>query len=161
MQDARPAVRSSAGGGAVGDSMNRLQVLLCAVFALVSAGAGAPLAGTQPLTTGGDLASLMVDGIDRFLLREPAESVARRPTDRKWAESNYALRRMLGVVDHLEKWEAPQVIAAAGESGIVGRGTGFQAYAVRWPVLKGVEGEGLLLVPVDGQQITGEVIAIP
>src|SRR5688500_7478110 len=31
---------------------------------------GQPLDGTEPLTTEGDLASLMVDGIDKFLLRE-------------------------------------------------------------------------------------------
>ena len=37
-----------------------------------------PLPATQPLVMQGDLAEQMVAGIDRFLLRETAESAARR-----------------------------------------------------------------------------------
>ena len=35
----------------------------------------APLAGTEPLTAEGDLGLQMVEGIDRFLLRETAEAM--------------------------------------------------------------------------------------
>ena len=44
----------------------------------VPAARAEPLAGTAPLTMEGDLASAMVDGIDRFLLREIAQAPARR-----------------------------------------------------------------------------------
>src|SRR5262249_47789876 len=38
----------------------------------------APLAGTKPLTMKGDIASELVAGVDRFLLKEIEKSVARR-----------------------------------------------------------------------------------
>src|SRR5262245_37234232 len=37
-----------------------------------------PLPGTRPLTMEGDLATQMVEGIDRFLLKQIEESVAKR-----------------------------------------------------------------------------------
>ena len=40
---------------------------------------GAPLSGTKPLTMSGDIASELVAGVDRFLLRQIDESTARRP----------------------------------------------------------------------------------
>src|SRR5215813_9301216 len=43
---------------------------------------GAPLPGTKPLTMGGDIASELVAGVDRFLLRQVDESTARR--SRHW-----------------------------------------------------------------------------
>ena len=39
---------------------------------------GPPLPGTQPLTMAGDIASTLVEGVDRFLLREIAESASKR-----------------------------------------------------------------------------------
>ena len=44
------------------------------------------LPGTDPLTLDGDLASRMVDGIDRFLTRELAASVAMR--ERFWQRAS-------------------------------------------------------------------------
>src|SRR6478735_4167474 len=44
----------------------------------------APLAGTKPLTEGGDLASKMVDGIDRFLLRKIEDASAGRARFWEW-----------------------------------------------------------------------------
>ena len=40
--------------------------------------AAEPLAGTQPLTWTGDLASRLVDGVDQFLLKKLAASIAER-----------------------------------------------------------------------------------
>jgi dienelactone hydrolase len=40
---------------------------------------GPPLPGTKPLTMGGDIASELVAGIDRFLLKQIGESTAKRP----------------------------------------------------------------------------------
>ena len=54
---------------------------VCRVFvllAVVNSAAFAQLPGTRALDWDGDLASRMVDGVDRFLLREIADSVAGR-----------------------------------------------------------------------------------
>src|SRR4051812_37983961 len=50
--------------------------------------AGAPLPGTAPLTLQGDIASHLVDGVDRFLLREIDKSVEGRA--RHWKRTKYA-----------------------------------------------------------------------
>src|SRR5262245_35074521 len=41
---------------------------------------GPPLPGTKPLTMGGDIASQLVAGVDRFLLKQIDGSTAKRPT---------------------------------------------------------------------------------
>src|SRR5688500_3101407 len=93
-----------------------------------------PLEGTQPLDAKGDLASEMVAGIDRFLLREIANSVEGRKahwkrdtsSPEKYEESvapNRArLAKILGVVDARVKDTAPQYLAGPGRSSLVGRG---------------------------------------
>src|SRR5262249_55199091 len=70
-----------------------MQALLCGLFfrttysqsideivepTVVTASNSAPLPGAARLELTGDIASQMVDGIDRFLLRKLAESPARR-----------------------------------------------------------------------------------
>ena len=45
--------------------------------------AGPPLPGTMPLTDDGDIASELVAGADRFLLKQIDESAARRKSDWK------------------------------------------------------------------------------
>src|SRR4051812_26589452 len=60
------------------------RVLSCAAI-LVACASGAladPFPGTAPLTMEGDLADQMVAGIDRFLLRQIENSVAKR--SRHW-----------------------------------------------------------------------------
>ena len=119
-----------------------------------------PLPGTQPLTLDGDLASQMVDGIDRFFLRETAESVARRAKQQPEA-ARERFAKMLGVADRPREGPDMQVVARPGESAAVARGSGFDVYEVRWPVHFGVDGEGLLLVPSDGREPVAQVVAIP
>src|SRR5215213_4163898 len=58
--------------------MRTFPVLLVLANALVAR--AQPLEGTKPLEAHGDLASQMVDGIDRFLLRETSQSVDARKT---------------------------------------------------------------------------------
>ena len=55
--------------------MRRFVLLIFLIAGMVRA---EPLAGTAPLANEGDLAMQMVEGIDKFLLRETAESVAKR-----------------------------------------------------------------------------------
>ncbi|MEX2358488.1 MAG: hypothetical protein WEE51_09150, partial [Pirellulaceae bacterium] len=132
---------------------------------------GPPLPGTEPLTMEGDIASEMVAGIDRFLLRKTAESIEGR--DQHWnrdvtsaeayqksVEGNrQRLAHILGVRDDRAEPSGFQFQASEAEQWVLAEGTGYKVYAVRWPVLGSIEGEGLLLVP-EGKPIGG-VIAIP
>ncbi|HEX7902169.1 MAG TPA: PVC-type heme-binding CxxCH protein [Planctomycetota bacterium] len=110
-------------------------------------GMGDPLPGTAPLKMEGDLAAQMVEGIDRFLLREiDASPAKRKPTREK-------LKAVLGLVD--ERAKGGLTISPTP----VGRGTGYAIRAVRWPVFRGVYGEGLLLEPEKNARST--VILLP
>src|SRR5215213_3335928 len=105
-----------------------LFIVILAPTLHAAGGAGEPLPGTQPLTAQGDLASQMVEGIDRFLLRETNESPARRDREfRGGGERSDRLARILGATDELVNSSRLEVVAEPGESGIVGRGTGFDA----------------------------------
>ena len=138
---------------------------------------GEPLAGTKPLTMEGDIAAQMVAGIDKFLLREIDLSVERR--EKHWKRdfsspeaynasiepNRKRLAKILGVVDERVPFEAPELVASVtrsvseGTPGLVGRGENYEIFAVRWPAVRQVQGEGLLLVP-KGEKVA-DVIAIP
>jgi len=66
---------------------------------------------------------------------------------------------MLGVVDPRERFGAPELIATVNESALIGKGEGFEIYAVRWPSLRGIWAEGLLLKPT--MPAVADIIAIP
>ncbi|HSU69585.1 MAG TPA: dienelactone hydrolase family protein, partial [Tepidisphaeraceae bacterium] len=150
----------------------RLLAPVLPVILVASLCAADPLPGTQPLTAQGDFATQMVSGIDAFLLRETADSIARRAAywhrDSSSAEKYVAsvaenrahLAKILGVVDARQPFEAPDLIATTDQPALVGRGTGFEAFAIRWPVIGGIHGEGLLLVPT-GKPAVADVVAIP
>lgn len=144
------------------------------VMFCLQAAAGAephPLPGTQPLTIEGDIASQMVDGIDRFLLRETEESVARRERhyDRDFSSPEaYAaslkpnrerLAHILGLRDPRIAFDSPELVATLDRPAKVGRAAGYEIYSVRWPAVEGVDGEGLLLRP-EGKPLAA-IIAIP
>lgn len=131
-----------------------------------------PLPNTQPLTMAGDLADQMVAGIDRFLLRETAASVDRRASHWKRDFSSPAayqasiapnrerLRQIIGAQDARERCEALEFVATTAQPALVGRGEGFEVFAVRWPVLKGITGEGLLVTP-EGKPAVADCLAVP
>ncbi len=130
------------------------------------------LAGTQALEVPGDLADQMVAGIDRFLLRQTADSVARR--SRRWhrdltsaekykasvAANRGHLARIIGAADPRVKVTALEYIETTSQKALIGRSEAFDAFAVRWPVVRGVTSEGILLVP-RGAQPVADVIAAP
>jgi dienelactone hydrolase len=132
---------------------------------------GPPLEGTQPLTMEGDIAAQMVAGIDKFLLREIELSMERR--EKYWKRdfsspeaynksiepNRQRLKKILGVVDERMAFDAPELIATVGKSALVGRGENYEIFAVRWPAVRQVHGEGLLLVP-KGEKVA-DIIAIP
>ncbi len=129
---------------------------------------------TQPLTNQGDIPAQMVAGIDKYLLRELASSIKNRTSlwnrditsTRAYLQSiepnRQHFRKLLGIT---ESRPSPNMQLNAafpsgkGEPGVVGNGNGYHIYSVRWSVLPGVDGEGLLLVPA--KKTTANIIAIP
>jgi dienelactone hydrolase len=130
------------------------------------------IAGTEPLTLEGDIASHLVAGVDRFLLGELEKSVERRK--RHWnydfssataysasVEPNRKrLAHIIGVRDKRIGFDAPELIGTTEQPALIGRGEGYDVYAVRWPAFGDVHGEGLLLVPTRGTQVA-DIVAIP
>ena len=137
------------------------------------AGAGAdarPLPGTAPLTLQGDPAAQMVAGIDRFLARQLEAVVGRRPgrwqrdvTSPEAYESSVAVRRqrlrkIIGLVDRREEVEM-HLLATHRQPALIAEGPGYRVERVRWNVLRGIEGEGLLLEP-SGPAVAN-IVALP
>ena len=131
-----------------------------------------PLAGTRALKMTGDMAAHVVAGADRFLLGELARSFLRR--GRFWnrdksspekynssiAANRARLAHILGVRDSRVPFDGPELIASTARPALVGKGKGFEAFAVRWPAFGDVHAEGLLLVPA-GRPAAGHIIALP
>jgi dienelactone hydrolase len=130
------------------------------------------LPGTEALTLEGDIASQLVEGVDRFLLRKIDESAAARARywkrdlsspeayERSVEPNRKRLAHILGVRDARVPFDGLEYISTTTRSSLVDRGDGFEVHAVRWPAFGGVHGEGLLLEPV-GRKPVGQVIAIP
>jgi dienelactone hydrolase len=109
----------------------------------------------------GDLAAEMVAGINRFLTRETEQACHNRtvsPNKKDPTEQQKQLAYILGVVDARET-PGMQVVAPVQGSAEVAAGENYKVFEVRWPVLKGVDGEGLLFVPDRAPIAT--VIALP
>jgi len=131
-----------------------------------------PLAGTQPLTRGGDIASELVTAADLFLRRQLKQSKPLRA--RNWHRdlsspaayqdsiepNRQKLRQILGITDRRNQFSAPSLQATTEQPALVGQGAGYEIFAVRWPAFGHVHGEGLLLVPTDRKPIA-RVIALP
>ncbi len=134
--------------------------------------AQAQFPNTKPLTMKGDITSQLVDGADRFLLSRLKQSINQRGTfwkrdvssaaayEKSIASNRKALARMLGVVDERIPFEAPRLIATTKQSALIAEGETYNAYAIKWPVVGGIHGEGVLLVPKKGHAAC-DVIAIP
>ncbi len=133
-----------------------------------------PLPGTEPLTWTGDIASRMVEGVDRFLLSETAKSLERRAGfwhrdtssparyEASIGPNRSRLKHILGVRDKrvpFDKFDALGSVCRLIDQWPVDSRDGYRIYYVRWPAFGDVTGEGLLLVP-EGK-LLAEVIAIP
>ena len=131
-----------------------------------------PLAGTEPLLWEGDIASRLVSGVDRFLLRELERSVDRRAARWKrdfaswqaYESSVEAQRKRLahitGAGDPRVAFDAMELPGTTSQPALVGRAPSFDAYAARWPAVGDFHGEGLLLVP-RGREKVADVVALP
>jgi dienelactone hydrolase len=131
-----------------------------------------PLPGTAPLTMAGDIASNIVAGADRFLLRKIDESAARRAQfwhrdisswgayEQSLSTNRQRLAHILGARDERPRQVDLELITTSTQPALRGRGRGFEVLAVRWPAFGHVHGEGLLLTPVKRAPIAN-VVAIP
>ena len=139
-------------------------VTLTAISLVVSAAvAGEPYPGTKPLEVEGDIASQMIDSIDRFLLRKIDESVAQRAKhwkpDYSTAKSYNAsiepnrkrLAHILGVREARLPFDAPELVATTRQPPLVGfilAGVGISETGADVGFRGGVSGMGVLNVLV-------------
>jgi dienelactone hydrolase len=126
---------------------------------------------TQPLTKDGDLAAQMVEGIHRSLIKQTEKSVDSRQAlwhpdysspkayDISVDPNRRRLCKAIGVIDQRVPFEKPAVSSFVDSPPVVATGKGYKIYGVQWPVLDGVDSEGLLLEPV-GIPVA-RVIALP
>jgi len=119
---------------------------------------GAALPATKKLELDRPLDEVMVEGIDKFALREIAEGVAKRS---QWWNRDYSsaeayaksvtrnredLRVILGAVDPRPQAAGLQQVVVGGHL-TKSQGAKFTATPIRWPALDGVYAEGVLLEP--------------
>ncbi len=119
----------------------------------------------------GDLSAQMVEGIDRFLMREIERSVAERQKlwqrdfasrdayEKSVQPNRDRFRRYLGAVDPRVPMTALGFVSSTTVPAKIAETDKYSVFAVRWPVFDGVYGEGLLLQPKD--EPVARVVAIP
>jgi len=129
-----------------------------------------PLPGTAALDWTDDISVRIVEEAHRFLDQKTAESIAGR--EKYWKRdfsspeayvksiepNRQRFQRIIGVVDP----RVPVVMERYGDEdnpALVAETEKYRVWQVRWPVLEGVSGEGLLLEP-KGKAIA-HVVAIP
>ncbi len=129
------------------------------------------LPDTQPLHGSVDYAEALVTGINRLLDQELAKADAMRlndpllSTDNPTTQLEIAAKRRerlaksLGVVDSRIPIGALTLHCTNTTNAKIAEADGYDVFSVRWPVLAGVDGEGLLLTP----RVTpvARVIALP
>jgi dienelactone hydrolase len=150
--------------------MNAYSIALLLAIAPGGVALDGTLAGTKPLMEDGDFSKKMLDGLHRFVERKLDESVEKRAQlwkrdlsspagyEASIAPNREHLRTILGVVDP----RLPVSMERFGDDenpALVAENDALRVYQVRWPVLDGVTGEGLLLEPK--RPATATVIALP
>ncbi|MCU0961930.1 MAG: dienelactone hydrolase family protein [Pirellulaceae bacterium] len=128
--------------------------------------------GTAVLTWKDDIASHLVAGVDRFLLRElerseqvRAESWQRDLSSVTAYEASVEPQRqrlahILGVRDRRIQFAGLTLDATTAAPAVVAETERYRVFAVGWPVVGPVRGAGLLLVPRDAKPLA-DVIAVP
>ena len=149
-----------------------MRLLSCSVVIFLSILAGgAELPQTRPLKMEGDLSAQMVSGISRFLDREINAAVKRRPKfwNRDYQSGEAYLKSVennrkrlqfcIGAVDKLIPFEGLELVSNTTRDSLRYKDNHMEIHLVRWPVFKGVTGEGLLVKPIG--PIRARVVAIP
>ena len=131
-----------------------------------------PSLKTKPLTLEGDIASHLVAGVDRFLLRELSASIARR--EQHWSRdftshAAYAksvepnrqrLAHIIGLRDQRVAFDGLTLGSTTAESSLVGQTDRITVRSVSWPAFGDVTATGLLLEP-RGRDVLANVVALP
>lgn len=135
------------------------------------------LPNTQPLTMTGDIASQLVDGADRFLLREIENAEKNR--EKFWKrdysspdaynaalESNRELlKSRIGLRDTRPQNTEPRFASSPSRSSLVGTGTGYEIHSVTWSSFADNTARGLLLIPTSSDGTTkkakAQIVAVP
>ena len=131
-----------------------------------------PALETKPLTLEGDIASHLVAGVDRFLLRELSASIARR--EQHWSRdfSSHAtytksvepnrqrLAHIIGLRDERVAFDGLTLASTTAGSALVGQTDRITIRAVSWPAFGDVTAAGLLLEP-RGRDAVANVVALP
>src|SRR5437773_1165816 len=148
----------------------RFIVAICCGFLLPAIGFAQALPGTKPLESKDDLAKVMVEGIDRYLTKATESAAKERAKywqpdfssaqalDQSVQPNRERFRKMIGVIDE----RVPVVmtkIATVEQASLVADTKLYKVFAVRWSVLPGMDGEGLLLEPADKPKACA--VAIP
>jgi hypothetical protein len=118
------------------------------------------LPGTKSLTLEDDIASALVEGVDRFLIKKLKDSIQAR--EQHWSrdfssieayqksiESNRSrLKDILGLKDKRVPFTHPKFdLEITEKSPVYMKTEAFEAYKIKWPVVGDVMAEGLMLVP--------------
>src|SRR5687767_7999644 len=154
------------------EPMFRPAVWLTAFFCAIRFVAAQPavLPGAGALTWNDDLSVRMMDGAHRFVERKIAQSIETRQrhwkrslSSRESYEESIAGNRKrfsekIGAVDPLVPG-ALERFGTDADPALVAETAAYRVYQVRWPVLDGVTGEGLLLEP--RRSPVAYVVALP
>ncbi len=145
-------------------------VLLTFTLVLCVAAQGV-LPGTAPLSSKADFAVEMVEGINDYLLKATASSVARRPTlwnrnydsrqqyERSIEPNRRRLRELIGAVDPRVPVTSLQYESTTSAPALIAKTKTYEVFSVRWPVMEGVTAAGLLLNPT--KPPVARIVAIP
>lgn len=129
------------------------------------------LPGTRALTESRPLDEVMVEGIDRFALREIEQAAARRAS--RWqlddssrlAHANSLqpyrerLAARIGAIDERVAAGGIERIATVDQSSLLAENDRFEVHRVRWPACEGLDAEGLFLRPKGN--VIARVVAVP
>ncbi len=129
-------------------------------FVVISMAAAQSLPGTALLTGTNDLTDAYLRGVDRFMLKQTERAVLERP---KYWQRNFSagpaeysasvttnrqrLAHILGVRDARVPFETPELMTTLACSAVLGETRDHKLIQIRWPVMDGFQGEGLLLEP--------------
>ena len=128
------------------------------------------LPDAKPLEIEADIASELVDGVDRFLLGELSASIERR--ERHWKRGlaspvaytrsidplRTELAHMIGIRGDFVPFESPAVVTTVDEVQNFHRDDQFVTAHIRWPVVDSLHGEGILISPTKGHKASALLI---
>ncbi|MBB5039170.1 alpha/beta hydrolase family protein [Prosthecobacter dejongeii] len=129
------------------------------------------LPGTAPLEPQRDFSAAMVEGIDRFLLRQTELAKEKRASywNRDFTSpsayevsvqpNRMRLKEILGVVDPRLPISALDFVSDTQTSAVVLESATVTVSRVRWRVFEGVHGEGLLIQPKGA--VLSRIICLP